>query len=141
MLQRQFRILLVDDDDLDALQIERGLERSGLRHELHRAQNGEVALQWLQNNFGGSGHRPHFILLDLKMPRMDGLEFLRELRSDPVLQSLTVFMLTSSSEEADRRRAFSYHVAGYLLKPVSFDNFHHTLEGLRQFVEVCEFPR
>ncbi|HEY0139235.1 MAG TPA: response regulator, partial [Nannocystis sp.] len=80
------------------------------------------------------------ILLDLNMPRMNGIEFLRELRADPALRSSSVVVLTTSNEERDKIEAYQFNVAGYLLKPVTFGNFVDVMAALDKYWTLVEMP-
>ena len=102
------------------------------------AGNGLEALEMLR-----SGEIPPFnriVLLDINMPRMDGIEFLRELRADPALRATTVVVLTTSNEDRDRVQAYELNVAGYLLKPVTFVNFVEIMAMLNKYWTLMEFP-
>ena len=114
---RALHVLLVEDDDVAAEAVIRGLRRHAAGIEVTHAEDGAVALEILR------GHHPtlrvaapRLVLLDLNMPRMNGLEFLRELRSDPELRRTVVFVLTTSDIELDRRQAYEYCIAGYTVK-------------------------
>jgi len=110
-------ILLVEDDDVAAEAVTRGLRRHAPEIEVTPAQDGAVALQILRGQH--PTHRmaaPYLVLLDLNMPRMNGFEFLRELRSDRKLRCTVVFVLTTSDIETDRLRAYEQGIAGYIVK-------------------------
>ena len=118
-------ILLVEDDNLDAMDLKRSLDRMGILYRMKIAKNGEEALRLLteedaeQAVFTG---RPHIILLDLNMPRMNGLEFLQMLRSHEVWRDMKVFVLTTSDESEDKRAARHLGVSGYIIKPLKLNN-------------------
>jgi CheY-like chemotaxis protein len=80
------------------------------------------------------------VLLDLNMPRMNGIEFLEAIRQDPQLKTVPVVVLTTSSAEEDRLNAYRHNVAGYIVKPVQFDSFAHTMATLTEYWNLCEFP-
>jgi CheY-like chemotaxis protein len=110
-------ILLVEDDDVAAEAVMRGLKRCGINAPLVWADDGEVALRVLRGaDPPRHAPRPRVVLLDLNMPRMDGFEFLQQLRADPVLCDEVVFVLTTSDADADRMRAYHENVAGYMVK-------------------------
>lgn len=114
---RALNILLIEDDDVAAEAVIRGLHRHAPEIAVTPAEDGAVALQILRGQH--STHRvaaPRLVLLDLNMPRMNGFEFLRELRSDPKLRRTVVFVLTTSDIAADRMRAFEECIAGYIVK-------------------------
>ncbi|MFM8917419.1 MAG: response regulator, partial [Bacteroidota bacterium] len=82
--------------------------------------------------------RPQIILLDLNMPKMNGMEFLKELRQDPELRSISVFVMTTSNDDRDRIDAYDLNVAGYILKPVSFEKFVSAVSILSSYWKLCE---
>ncbi len=117
-------ILLVEDDRVDVMTVQRALSRYKISNPLYVARTAVDALQMLR----GDGVEkidppPSLILLDLNLPRMSGVEFLRELRKDADLRDLSVIVLTSSNEPNDRAAAFRYEVEDYIVKPHSFDEF------------------
>ncbi|MGF1621160.1 MAG: response regulator [Rhodomicrobiaceae bacterium] len=109
-------ILLVEDNDADAERVERVLEQANMEHALVRATDGMEALEILRAPDGKVVKGPFILLVDLNMPRMDGLRFLQELRSDRKLRRAVVFVLTGSNLEDDKSAAYGFNVAGYLLK-------------------------
>jgi CheY-like chemotaxis protein len=115
MKQTRLGVLLVDDDDVDTEAIERCIGEYEHMGPLMVARNGIEALNILRRE-RPSLEYPFLILLDLNMPMMDGFEFLQEVRSDPELSSHVIFILTTSSDEADKHEAYKKHVAGYIIK-------------------------
>ncbi len=143
MVQRNLNILLVEDDAVDVMNIRRAFKRKRISNPLFVAQNGLQALDMLRGGFDTMPTLPEkrrVVLLDLNMPRMDGLEFLEELRGDPSLKETPVVVLTTSDDGQDRRRAYEFNVAGYILKPVTFDQFANTMEALTRYWSLCEMP-
>jgi CheY-like chemotaxis protein len=126
----QQHILLVEDDDLDALTVRRTLKELGAPNPLDRAIDGERALAFLRNP---ANPRPGLILLDLNMPRMNGIEFVAEIKKDPELRIIPVVVLTTSSEEGDRLAAFNNSVAGYMVKPVDYPQFVGIMSLIRDY--------
>jgi len=117
-------ILLVEDDRVDIMTVQRAMKKIDVSNPLHVARTGVEALGMLR----GDGYpriepTPSLILLDLNLPKMGGIEFLKELRADPALRTLQVIVLTSSNEPGDRAAAFEYEVDDYIVKPHSFDDF------------------
>ena len=133
--------LLVEDDEVDVKNVQRAFKRNNINNSLFVAGNGEEALERLRGN-GNSPiiPLPQVILLDLNMPKMGGLEFLQELRKDPRFKSLSVFVLTTSDEERDKIAAYNFNIAGYILKPIEFDQFMDTIKTLEAYWTLCEFP-
>ena len=117
-------ILLVEDDRVDIMTVQRALRDIDVSNPLHVARSGVEALGMLRGEgFPKIEPMPSLILLDLKLPKMGGIEFLQELRADPALMNLEVIVLTSSNEPSDRAAAFKYEVNDYIVKPHSFDEF------------------
>ena len=117
-------ILLVEDDRVDIMTVQRAMKKIDISNPLYVARTGVEALGMLR----GDGYpmiepTPSLILLDLNLPKMGGIEFLKELRADPVLRTLQVIVLTSSNEPSDRAAAFEYDVDDYIVKPHTFDDF------------------
>lgn len=131
-------ILLVDDDKVDVKNVERALKKNHLSNPLFVAANGIEALRMLRDGTVPESRR--LILLDINMPKMNGIEFLRELRADPALQNSTVVVLTTSNDDADKLAAFDLHVAGYLLKPVTFPSFIEVMATLNKYWALVELP-
>jgi CheY-like chemotaxis protein len=124
MLEKDAAILLVEDDRVDVMTVQRALRKSDFRNPLYVARTALEALALLRGEGGEAiDPPPALILLDLNLPKMSGIEFLRELRADPVLRALRVIVLTSSNEPRDREVAFQYDVDDYIVKPHSFGEF------------------
>jgi CheY-like chemotaxis protein len=131
-------ILLVEDDEVDVMNVRRAFKKNNIANPLFVAGDGEDALARLR-----SGEIPverRIVLLDLNMPRMNGIEFLRALRSDPQLSRTTVVVLTTSNDERDKIDAYDLNVAGYLLKPVTFGNFCEVMATLNKYWTLVEMP-
>jgi len=138
MNEKQLNILLVEDDEIDMMTVRRAFRKNNITNPLKVARDGIEALEMLR-----SGEMPpenRIILLDINMPRMDGIEFLREIRADPALRSATVVVLTTSNEDRDRIHAYELNVAGYLLKPVTFVSFVESMAMLNKYWTLMEFP-
>ena len=133
-------VLLVEDDDVDAERVIRSFRKSGIPHPIRRARDGIEALEVLRGETGEPILRPYIILLDLKMPRMGGLQFLGCLREDPVLADAVVFVLTTSRNEADRCKAYLRNVAGYIVKSRSSGDFVDVASMLAWYWRVVELP-
>jgi CheY-like chemotaxis protein len=135
---RALNILLVDDDEVDVMTVKRAFQKANITNRLFVASNGVEALEMLRG--GSIPQSRRLVLLDLNMPRMNGLEFLREVRNDPALSTLTVVVLTTSNEDRDRVDAFQLNVAGYLLKPVTFHTFADVMATLNKYWTLMEMP-
>src|SRR5690606_9980124 len=128
-------LLIVDDDDIDATALRRALHKLKLLNPLYRAKDGLEALEILRN---GEIPSPYIILLDINMPRMNGLEFLEALRADPDLTASVVFVLTTSKSDEDIIAAYREHVAGYLLKQRMDSDFMQVVSFLDHYWRVIE---
>ena len=143
MEQRTINILLVEDDEVDVMNVKRAFKKYKIANPLFIAGNGLEALDMLRNTAGEKPKIPEsrrLILLDLNMPKMNGLEFLQELRSDDKLKRTPVIVLTTSDEDKDRIEAYNLNVAGYILKPVTFTNFAEVMVALNKYWTLCEMP-
>ena len=116
-------VLLVEDDIFDTMTAEKSFAKFNVPHQLHTAFNGEEALDLLLGRNGAEPLRPlpEVILLDLNMPRMNGIEFLTELRANPEFQHIPVFITTTSSMDVDRINTEKLSISGYILKPLDFE--------------------
>lgn len=137
-LERSLNVLLVDDDELDVMNVQRAFRKNSIKNPLYIAHDGVEALQMLRDGSVPSHRR--IILLDLNMPRMGGIEFLREIRADLNLRSSTVIVLTTSAEDRDRVEAYNLNVAGYLLKPVTLPAFIEIMGAMNRYWMVNELP-
>lgn len=142
MSENPITILHVEDDQVDKMVIDRVIKRLNITNQIQHAPNGEDALDYLRGTNGKMkmDPMPNVILLDINMPKMNGLEFLKELRSDETIRSISVFVLTTSNDDADREEAYKYNVAGYILKPVDINQFENTFQVLSNFWKICEWP-
>jgi CheY-like chemotaxis protein len=135
---RTLNILLVEDDEVDVMNVQRSFKKNNISNPLFVAGNGVEALEMLRNGSVPSQNR--LILLDINMPKMNGIEFLRVLRADPVLRSSPVVVLTTSNDDKDRMESFQLNVAGYLLKPVTFSSFVELMLALNKYWMLVEMP-
>ena len=139
---RPLNMLLVEDDELDVMNVQRAFKKNNITNPLHVAGNGIEALAMLRGEPGVTAVPPtrRIILLDLNMPKMGGIEFLRELRKDPELAATTVIVLTTSDEDRDKVEAYKLNVAGYILKPVTLQAFVEIMATLNKYWTVSELP-
>lgn len=135
---RTLNLVLVEDDEIDVMNVRRALERAHVTNPLFIANNGLEALELLRGPQVPRERR--LVLLDLNMPKMNGIEFLRELRKDPTLHHTPVVVLTTSDDERDKVQAYDLNVAGYLLKPVTFTNFVDVMAALNKYWALVELP-
>ncbi|MDF0379279.1 MULTISPECIES: response regulator [unclassified Methylophilus] len=134
---KEVSLLIVDDDDIDAISLERALRKLRLLNTLFRARDGREALELLRS---GQIPAPYIILLDLNMPRMNGLEFLEALRTDPLLTHAVVFVLTTSKSDEDLVAAYRKHVAGYVFKQHMDRDFMEVMGLIEHYWRIVELP-
>ncbi len=135
MIQKLVNILLVEDDEVDVMNVKRAFSKNNIKNELFVAGNGVEALDMLRNAINPL---PKIIILDINMPKMNGIEFLKELRADENLKNISVFVMTTSNEDSDKINAYNLNVAGYILKPLSFEKFLSSVATLKNFWSLCE---
>ncbi|HZK78446.1 MAG TPA: response regulator [Gemmatimonadaceae bacterium] len=138
MSDRVLNILLVEDDEVDVMNVRRAFERNNVSNPLFVAGNGLEGLAMLRGDKIPKERR--LVLLDLNMPKMNGIEFLQALRADPELASTPVVVLTTSNDDQDKIDAYNLNVAGYLLKPVTFSNFCERMATLNKYWTLVEMP-
>jgi CheY-like chemotaxis protein len=142
MENKQTSILLIDDDEVDVMTVRRAFKKNNITNPLYVAANGVEALAILRGNTMPKllPEQRRMILLDLNMPKMGGIEFLRELRADPELRAIPVIVLTTSNEDKDKVEAYNLNVAGYIIKPVTFNNFVEAVATLNRYWTLNELP-
>lgn len=138
MVEKALNILLIEDDQVDVMNVKRAFEKNRIANPLYVAGDGLEAMEMLRA--GKVPRDRRIILLDLNMPRMNGIEFLRALRADPGLMLTPVVVLTTSDDERDKINAYNLNVAGYLLKPVTFINFVEVMAALNKYWTLVELP-
>ncbi|MBB1317454.1 response regulator [Shewanella sp. SR43-4] len=137
LLHKQVTIFIVDDDDVDVLGIERALKKLRIANPTIRAKDGIEALELLRKK---AIAKPYIILLDINMPRMGGIDFLKELRADDDLCGSVVFILTTSSDDQDKMLAYKKNVAGYIVKKQVGESFLNIVDMLGHYWRVVELP-
>jgi CheY-like chemotaxis protein len=135
MIQKLVNILLVEDDEVDVMNVKRAFSKNNIKNELFVAGNGVEALDMLRTSIVPT---PRIIILDINMPKMNGIEFLKHLRDDETLKNISVFVMTTSNEDSDKINAYNLNVAGYILKPLSFEKFITSVATLKNFWSLCE---
>ena len=142
MNEKPLHILLVEDDEVDIMNVQRAFRKNKLSNPLSIARNGLEALDMLRGNealgISKLTPTPKVILLDINMPKMGGLELLKIIREDPELKTASVFVMTTSDEESDKLTAYNLNVAGYIIKPLSFENFVRAIAVLDHYWRLCE---
>ncbi len=134
-------LLLIEDDHVDAEAIQRAFRRQKIANPFVVVRDGREALAALRSEAGAPElGRPYLILLDINMPRMNGIEFLHALRADPALHRSIVFVLTTSEREEDKLDAYNGHVAGYVVKSRAGEDFLKVVQMLRAYWRIIEFP-
>jgi CheY-like chemotaxis protein len=130
-------ILLVEDDKVDAMTVKRALKEINITNKLDIVNDGEQALKFLKNP---DNEAPGIILLDLNMPRMNGIEFLKIAKKDETLKKIPVVVLTTSREDQDKVDSFNFGVAGYMIKPVDYRKFVEVVRTIDLYWTLSELP-
>jgi two-component system response regulator len=138
----EVEILLVEDNASDAEMTINALKKSGLANKLLHVKDGAAALDFIfaEGEYTGRGmeNKPKVILLDLKMPKVDGIEVLQRLRADERTKSIPVVMLTSSQEDPDIKKSYDLGVNSYVVKPVEFDEFQRAVFWIGTILDDCK---
>lgn len=130
-------ILLIEDDAIEVMKLERTLSKIAAKHTIIKVSNGEEALDILK-----SGHKlPDIILLDLNMPRMSGIEFLDILKDDVILQYLPTIILTTSENRADLLRCYQLGIAGYVIKPLKYEDYESRMKAVLEYWSINQFVK
>ena len=135
MNQKLVNILLVEDDEVDVMNVKRAFSKNKIMNPLFIAGNGVEALEMLEDKIIPL---PKIIILDINMPKMNGIEFLKIMRENEKLKNISVFVMTTSNEDSDKIDAYNLNVAGYILKPLSFEKFLTSVATLKNFWQLCE---
>lgn len=137
MTSKTVTVLLVEDDVVDQMAVTRAFSKAKIANPIVTAKDGVDGLAMLRD---GRVAHPYLILLDLHMPRLNGIEFLQELRKDPALRKSIVFVLTTSKDDEDRVKAYDLNVAGYIVKSEVGNGFMQVVSLLDHYWKVVEFP-
>ena len=136
------KILIVDDDQVSVMAIKRALKKLKILNPVVVAKDGQDALNILRGAFGQDRLLPPFLVtLDLNMPRMDGFEFLEQVRQDPSLQRAVIFVLSTSDTPSDIATAYANNIAGYIVKDDLGDSFVKALDMIDAYTKIVELPR
>jgi CheY-like chemotaxis protein len=130
-------ILFIEDDVIEVMKLHRTIAKLGLKHKIVEAENGEDALKILQNVYDV----PDIILLDLNMPKMNGIEFLKELKENETLKYIPSIVLTTSSNEQDLKQCYEIGIAGYMLKPLKYEDYIDKLSTILSYWDSNELIR
>ncbi|MGP0062527.1 MAG: response regulator [Isosphaeraceae bacterium] len=136
-------IVLAEDDDGHASLVQRNLERAGLANGLERLKDGQEALDFLRaegDYAGRNTSQPVLLLLDIKMPRVDGVEVLRQIKSDPRIALIPVIMLTTTDDPREIQRCYELGCSVYITKPVDYQGFVEAIKRLGLFLQVVRLP-
>ncbi len=128
-------ILLVEDDIVDMMSVKRALKDINVTNPLYHVENGVEALEYLRNK---ENPRPTIILLDLNMPKMGGIEFLSIMKKDDSIRRIPVIILTTSRAEYDKVRSYDLGVAGYMIKPVDYQQFMEVIRAMCMYWTLSE---
>ena len=136
-MPRPRNILLVEDDRVDCMTIKRALEEVKINNQLDMVSNGEEALAYLLSD---EKDLPGFILLDLNMPRMNGIEFLKTVKTHPGLKKIPVVVLTTSKARQDINASFELGAAGYMVKPLDYKEYIDAVVTIARYWRLSELP-
>lgn len=138
---QEVAIVVVEDDDIDAMAIERALKKQRIANDMYRVCDGLEALALLRGEAGDFAvDKPYIVLLDINMPRMNGIEFLQEVRADKALRNAIIFVLTTSKADQDRLAAYDNNVAGYIVKSDVGAGFSDVITMLESYWKIVTLP-
>jgi len=140
MSDERLTILLAEDDDGHARLIERNLQRAGFINRVVRARDGQEALNMIREGDGSATNAHFLLLLDINMPRIDGVEVLRQLKADPSTAKIPVIMLTTTDDPREVERCYQLGCSVYITKPVRYEEFVDALTRLGMFLEIVKLP-
>jgi CheY-like chemotaxis protein len=130
-------ILLVEDDDVDVMTVKRALKDLNIKNQLVNTANGEEALEYLKNK---DNKKPCIILLDLNMPKMNGIEFLKIVKADDTMKKIPAIVLTTSSQQQDIIESFKLSVAGYIVKSVDYTEYIEAINTINLYWTLSKLP-
>ena len=136
-MQNSKPILLIEDDDVDVMTVNRALRDSKVTNQLIPISDGEQAIEHLRDE---RATKPSIILLDLNMPKMDGVEFLKIVKADKALKKIPVVILTTSNSDRDVIKSFELGAAGYMVKSVDYEKFVETIRAIDQYWTLSKLP-
>lgn len=133
-MKNALKILLIEDDTIEVMKLNRASSSLNLNHQIFEANNGEVALELLKDHSA----LPDIILLDLNMPKVNGIEFLRILKNDDRLKYIPTIILTTSNNQKDLLECYKIGIAGYILKPLKYDDYVSRIQKLLAYWSINE---
>ena len=136
-MQNSKPILLIEDDDVDVMTVNRALRDLKVTNQLVSIGDGEEAIEYLRDE---SATKPCIVLLDLNMPKMDGVEFLKIVKTDKALKKIPVVILTTSNSDRDVIESFELGAAGYMVKSVDYEKFVETIRAIDQYWTLSKLP-
>lgn len=131
---KSLKIMLIEDDMIEVMKLNRAIKSLELSHEIIEANNGEEAIKALEKK----DNLPDIILLDLNMPKINGIEFLKILKADDRLKFIPTVILTTSNNQRDLLECYKIGVAGYILKPLKYENYVSKIEKLLSYWSINE---
>lgn len=137
MIEKEASILIVEDDEVDIMAIRRALKQTNATNSIYAAKDGIEALEKLRS---GEIPSPYIVLMDLNMPRMNGIDCMKEIRADKSLRQTVIFALSTSKDEKDKIKAYDCNVAGYIFKSDIGDEFVNAMQMLHHYLRVVELP-
>lgn len=143
MMKKEVVILIAEDDEGHAELIKKNLKRSGIKNEIEHFKNGQQILDFLFNNNNGYGRKsgtPYLLLLDIRMPKVDGAEVLHQIKEDPELRKMPVVMITTTDDPREIEHCHKMGCSNYITKPVNYENFVKAIIQLGLFLMVVEIP-
>lgn len=136
-LRKKLNILFIEDDEIEVMKLNRALSSMSVKHQILGAENGEKALELLNSK----DQQPDIILLDLNMPRMNGIEFLQILKDHENFQFIPTIILTTSNNRRDVMQCFKMGIAGYIIKPLKYDDYVIKIKSLFDYWSMNELIR
>jgi len=143
-MTKEVIVLIADDDAGHARLIEKNLSRAGLSNPIQRFENGQQVLDFCFGKGGGPRRdpdAPYLLLLDIRMPQVDGVEVLRQLKADAELRTMPVIMLTTTDDPREVERCHALGCSNYIVKPVDYDKFAEAIKNLGLFISLVEVPQ
>lgn len=139
-MNKELSIILAEDDEGHATLIRRNLKRSGLMNKILHFKDGQQTIEYLNAEKEKGNEIPSLLLLDIKMPKVDGIEVLQYVKSDPVLKKMPVIMITTTDDPREIDRCHELGCSNYIKKPIDYDNFVDAIRKLGLFLLIVEIP-